>query len=145
MDAGADRITVHAEAGPHLHRSLQLVRQLGAAAGVALNPGTPAAAAAPVLDLVATVLVMTVNPGFGGQAFLPWQLEKLMDLRTLLDDMPHDIALQVDGGINTETAADCAAAGATVLVAGTSVFGAGNLQAAIAALRAATLVGGMPA
>ena len=145
VDAGADRITVHAEAGPHLHRSLQLVRQLGAAAGVALNPGTPAAAVAPVLDLVATVLVMTVNPGFGGQEFLPWQLEKLMDLRTMLDDMPHDIALQVDGGINNDTAADCAAAGATVLVAGTSVFGQASLPAAIAGLRHATLVAGMPA
>lgn len=142
-DAGADRITVHAEAGPHLHRSLQLIHQYGKAAGVALNPGTPAAAVAPVLDLADTVLVMTVNPGSGGQAFLSWQLEKLMELRTLLDQVPRDIALQVDGGINADTAADCAAAGATVLVAGTSVFGQPDLAAAIEALRSASRVGGM--
>lgn len=143
VDAGADRITVHAEAGPHLHRSLQLIRQCGKAAGVALNPGTPAAAVAPVLDLADTVLVMTVNPGSGGQAFLSWQLEKLMELRALLDEVPRDIALQVDGGINADTAADCAAAGATVLVAGTSVFGQPDLAVAIEALRSASRVGGM--
>ena len=110
---------------------------------MALNPGTPAVAVQPVLDLVDTVLVMTVNPGFGGQAFLPSQLEKLLELRCLLDEVPRDIALQVDGGINVDTAADCAAAGATVLVAGTSVFGQPDLHAAIEALRSASRVAGM--
>lgn len=142
-EAGADRITVHAEAGPHLHRSLQLIRSLGKAAGVAINPGTPAAAVAPVLDLVDTVLVMTVNPGFGGQKFIAWQLDKLIELRTMLDQVDRDIALEVDGGIDAETAADCAAAGATVLVAGTAVFGRPDLSTAIRTLRDASRVGGM--
>ncbi len=142
-EAGADRITVHAEAGPHLHRSLQLIRALGKAAGVAINPGTPAAVVAPVLDLVDTVLAMTVNPGFGGQGFIAWQLDKVIELRNMLDGIDRDIALEVDGGIDLETAADCAAAGATVLVAGTAVFGAADRSAAIAGLRAATLVGGL--
>lgn len=142
-DAGADRITVHAEAGPHLHRSLQLIGGRGLAAGVAINPGTPAMAVAPVLDLVDTVLAMTVNPGFGGQAFLHGQLEKLIALRAMLDGAGREIALQVDGGVTAETAPDCAAAGATVLVAGTSVYGTGDYRAAIAALRDGSRVGGM--
>ena len=132
-DAGADHIIVHAEAGPHLHRSLQLIRSLGKRAGVALNPGTPAEAVAPVLDVADLVLVMTVNPGFGGQAFLHDQLPKLRRVREMIGARP--IALEVDGGITPDTAPLVAAAGATVLVAGTAVFGAPDRAAAIAAMR----------
>ncbi len=135
VDAGADHITVHAEAGPHLHRSLQLIRSLGKRAGVAINPGTPAEAIAPVLDIVDVVLVMTVNPGFGGQAFLPSQLEKIAQIRMMLQERDQEVALVVDGGVDAMTAADAVAAGATVLVAGTSVFGAPDLRSAIEALR----------
>ena len=136
-EAGADHITIHAEAGPHLHRSLQLIRSLGKRAGVALNPGTPAEAIGPVLDMVDMVLIMTVNPGFGGQAFLPSQLEKIARVRMMLDDLGHEVALVVDGGVDARTAADAVAAGATVLVAGTSVFGQPDLRDAIEALRPA--------
>ena len=132
-EAGADHIIVHAEAGPHLHRSLQLIRSLGKRAGVALNPGTPAEAAAPVLELADLILVMTVNPGFGGQAFLHDQLPKIAQVRSMIGGRP--IALEVDGGITTGTAPLVAEAGATVLVAGTAVFGAPDRAAAIAAMR----------
>ncbi len=134
-DAGADHIIVHAEAGPHLHRTLQLIRGLGKKAGVALNPATPLDAVEHVLDLVDVVLVMTVNPGFGGQAFLPSMLEKIARLRLKLNEMDHPIALTVDGGIGPSTAADVIAAGATVLVAGTSVFNQPDLRQAVDALR----------
>ncbi len=132
-EAGADHIIVHAEAGPHLHRSLQLVRSLGKRAGVAINPGTPAEAVAAVLDMADLVLVMTVNPGFGGQAFLHSQLEKVRQVRAMIGDRP--IALEVDGGITPETAPSAIQAGAGVLVAGTAVFGAKDPAAAIAAMR----------
>ena len=132
-EAGADHIIVHAEAGPHLHRSLQLIRSLGKRAGVALNPGTPAAAVAHVLDTADLVLVMTVNPGFGGQAFIPGQLEKVAEVRSMVAGRP--IAITVDGGINAETAPQAVAAGAGVLVAGTAVFGASDLRAAMNAMR----------
>jgi ribulose-phosphate 3-epimerase len=131
--AGADHIIVHAEAGPHLHRSLQLIRSLGKRAGVALNPGTPAVAVEPVLDSIDLVLAMTVNPGFGGQAFLELTLPKVAQLRSMIGNRP--IALEVDGGITGETAAQTVAAGATVLVAGTAVFGHADRRAAIAELR----------
>ena len=124
--AGADIVTVHAEAGPHLHRSLALIREQGCKAGVSLNPSTPAAAVAPVLDAVDLVLVMSVNPGFGGQSFIESQLDKLGALRRMIDDSGRDIALEVDGGINPETARRAAGAGADILVAGTAAFSGGE-------------------
>jgi ribulose-phosphate 3-epimerase len=132
-DAGADMITVHPEAGPHVDRTLQAIRALGCKAGLALNPGTPSVVAEPLLDRVDLILVMSVNPGFGGQSFIPAQLDKIARIRAMIDDRP--IHLEVDGGINPVTAAQCAAAGADVLVAGTSVFG-GNAQAYAANIRA---------
>src|SRR3954447_17725756 len=132
-EAGADHIIVHAEAGPHLHRSLQLIRSLGKRAGVALTPGTSAAAIDAVLDSVDLVLAMTVNPGFGGQEFLEFTLPKIARIREMIGNRP--IALEVDGGITHETASQTVAAGATVLVAGTSVFGHGDRRAAVAELR----------
>lgn len=134
-EAGADLISLHPEAGPHLHRSLQTIRSLGKKAGVVLNPGTPVAAVEPVLDLCDLVLVMSVNPGFGGQSFIRSQLSKIAALRAMIDASGREIALQVDGGVTVETARDCIAAGADVLVAGTAVFGAKDYAAAITALR----------
>ena len=134
-EAGADHILVHAEAGPHLHRSLQLVASLGKQPGVVINPGTPALAVAPVLDLVGSVLVMTVNPGFGGQKFLDSQLAKIAEIRRMIDATGRAIALEVDGGIDPATARRAVAAGADTLVAGTSVFHAPDYARAIAALR----------
>ncbi len=133
--AGADVITVHAEAGPHIHRSLQAVRALGKRAGVAINPGTPASAVAPVLDLVDLVLVMTVNPGFGGQSFIEASLDKISRIRAMTAG--REIAIEVDGGIAPETAASVARAGASVLVAGSGVFGGGpdRYAASIDAIR----------
>ncbi|WP_419898288.1 ribulose-phosphate 3-epimerase [Roseomonas sp. USHLN139] len=134
-EAGADRISLHPEAGPHLHRSMQTIRALGKSPGVVLNPGTPVAAIEHVLDLVDLVLVMTVNPGFGGQSFIESQLPKMETLRRMIDATGRDIALQVDGGVTAKTAPLCIAAGADVLVAGTAVFGAPDYAAAIATLR----------
>ena len=134
-EAGADHILVHAEAGPHLHRSLQAVAALGCRPGVVLNPGTPAAAVAPVLDLVDIVLVMTVNPGFGGQKFLGSQLAKIAAVRRMIDAADRPIRLEVDGGIDPDTAKLALEAGADTLVAGSSIFGGGNYKDAIAALR----------
>jgi ribulose-phosphate 3-epimerase len=124
-EAGADIITVHPEAGPHLHRTLQAIRALGKKAGVALNPSTPAAAIEDVLDDVDLVLVMTVNPGFGGQSFIKSQLSKIKKIRALIDKTGRDIDLEVDGGITPETAPLAIAAGADVLVAGTASFQGG--------------------
>ncbi len=124
-DAGADIITVHAEAGPHLHRSLQLIKSLGRKAGVSLNPGTPAAAIDHVLDDVDLILVMTVNPGFGGQSFIAGQLDKVRELRARIDAIGRPIDLEVDGGINQATAKLAVEAGADVLVAGTASFDGG--------------------
>ena len=124
-EAGADIVTVHAEAGPHLHRTLQRIGDLGCKAGVSLNPGTPAAAVEPGLDLVDLILVMSVNPGFGGQSFIASQLDKLRTLRTMIAAQDRPIDLEVDGGINAETAPLAIAAGANVLVAGTAVFQGG--------------------
>jgi len=124
-EAGADIITVHPESGPHLHRTLQLIKSFGKKAGVALNPGTPIAAIENVFDEIDLVLAMTVNPGFGGQAFLRSQLKKIRDLREKIDAIGRDIALEVDGGINVETAAEAIAAGADLLVAGTATFKGG--------------------
>jgi ribulose-phosphate 3-epimerase len=134
-EAGADLISLHPEAGPHLHRSLQTIRGLGKKAGIVLNPATPVAAVEPVLDLCDLVLVMSVNPGFGGQSFIRSQLAKIAALRAMIDASGREIALQVDGGVTAETARDCIAAGADVLVAGTAVFGKPDYAAAIAAIR----------
>jgi ribulose-phosphate 3-epimerase len=123
--AGADIITVHPEAGPHLHRTLQLVKSLGKKAGVSLNPATPVEAIEHVLDIVDLVLVMSVNPGFGGQSFITSQLDKVRVLRRRIDALGRAIDLEVDGGINVETARAAAAAGADVLVAGTASFAGG--------------------
>jgi len=134
-EAGADLISLHPEAGPHLHRSLQTIRALGKKAGVVLNPATPLSAVEPVLDLCDLVLVMSVNPGFGGQSFIASQLAKIAALRTMIDATGREIALQVDGGVTAATAPACIAAGADVLVAGTAVFGAPDYAQAISALR----------
>ena len=124
-DAGADILTVHPEAGPHLHRSLQLIKSLGKKAGVALNPATPVAALDHVWDAVDLVLVMSVNPGFGGQKFIESQFDKIAELRRRIDAGGRPIDLEVDGGINAETAPRAVAAGADVLVAGTASFTGG--------------------
>src|SRR4051812_3019966 len=124
-DAGADIITVHPEAGPHLHRTLQLIKSLGKKAGVSLNPATPVAAVEPVLEDIDLILVMSVNPGFGGQAFIASQLEKIKALRAKIDAGSKQIDLEVDGGINPDTARLAVAAGADVLVAGTASFAGG--------------------
>jgi ribulose-phosphate 3-epimerase len=135
-EAGADHIHVHPEAGPHLHRSLQMIRGLGKKAGVALNPATPVDAVAWVLDLVDIIQVMTVNPGFGGQAFLDSQLPKIAALRRMIDASGRPIALEIDGGVAPGTARRVLEAGADTLVAGTAVFGKPDYAAAIAAIRA---------
>ena len=138
-EAGADIITFHPEAGPHPHRTAQAIRAAGCRVGVSLNPATPLAALDHMLDLVDLVLVMSVNPGFGGQSFISSQLEKISELRQLIDASGRDIELEVDGGVNRETAAQVIAAGANVLVAGTATFKGGpSLYAEnIAALREA--------
>ena len=123
--AGADILTVHPESGPHLHRSVQAIRALGKRAGVALNPATPPEALDYVLGDIDMVLVMSVNPGFGGQAFIPAQLEKIRAVRRRIDASGRAIDLQVDGGVNAETARATIAAGANVLVAGSAVFAGG--------------------
>jgi len=123
--AGADIITVHPEAGPHVHRTLQLIRSLGKKAGISLNPGTPVEALDNVMDLVDLILVMSVNPGFGGQSFIETQLGKIAAVRARIEATGRDIDLEVDGGINAETAARAIGAGADVLVAGTATFKGG--------------------
>jgi ribulose-phosphate 3-epimerase len=135
--AGADGITVHPEAGPHIHRTLQHIRALGKRPGVVLNPGTPVDSLDNVLDLVDLVLIMTVNPGFGGQSFIPSQLKKIENAANRIAKSGRSIALEVDGGITPDTARQCVAAGADTLVAGTSVFrgGMSSYAANIAALR----------
>jgi len=132
-DAGSDIITVHAEAGPHLDRSLQVIKSLGKKAGVSLNPSTPESVVEYVLDKLDLILVMSVNPGFGGQSFLASQVEKIRKLKAMIGNRP--IEIEVDGGINPETAKTCIAAGANVLVAGTAVFGTKDYAGNIARLR----------
>ena len=140
-EAGADILTAHVEAGPHIHRTLQAIRGAGMKAGVALNPGTPVEAVAPLLDDVDLVLVMTVNPGFGGQKFLHPMLDKIAALRAMIGD--REIHVEVDGGVDAKTAPLVARAGADALVAGSAVFRGGSVKAAsvygenIAAIRAA--------
>jgi ribulose-phosphate 3-epimerase len=135
IDAGADHISLHPEAGPHLHRSLQHIRGAGKKAGVVLNPATPPDSIAWVLDMIDIILVMSVNPGFGGQGFLPSQLPKIRQLRAMIDAADHPIALAVDGGITPATAPSVLAAGADTLIAGTAVFRAADYAQAITALR----------
>jgi len=136
-EAGADGLTVHPESGPHVHRTLQQIRKLGRRAGVVLNPGTPIDALDNLMDLVDLILIMSVNPGFGGQSFIESQLKKIEAARKRIDMTGRDIALEVDGGITPDTAKRAIAAGATVLVAGTAVFqgGPSKYAANIAALR----------
>lgn len=137
-NAGSDLITVHAEAGPHLDRSLQSIRALGKKAGVSLNPGTPPDVVGYVLDRVDLILLMTVNPGFGGQSFIASQLDKIAKVREMVGDRPIDI--EVDGGVTPETAAQVAKAGANILVAGSAVFKGGDeasYRANISAIRQA--------
>lgn len=135
VDAGADHISLHPEAGPHPHRSLQAIRAMGRKAGLVLNPGTPVETIAWMLDLVDIILVMSVNPGFGGQSFLPSQLPKIAALRRMIDASGHSIALAVDGGVTARTAPQIIDAGADTLIAGTAVFAATDRAAAIADLR----------
>jgi ribulose-phosphate 3-epimerase len=133
--AGANWISVHPEAGPHLHRTLRRIRELGARPGVVLNPGTPASVIEPVIEDIDLILVMSVNPGFGGQSFIASQLRKIEALRRMIDKSGQDIVLEVDGGVTADTAPLCIAAGADALVAGTAVFKggpdayAGNIRA----------------
>jgi ribulose-phosphate 3-epimerase len=133
-EAGADIITVHAEAGAHLDRSLQVIRSLGKKAGVSLNPSTPENVIEYVLDRLDLILVMSVNPGFGGQSFIPSQVDKIRRIKAMIGS--RSIELEVDGGVTPRTAPACIEAGATVLVAGTAVFGTKDYRGNIAALRA---------
>lgn len=133
VKAGADILTIHAEAGPHLDRSLQFIRSLGCKAGVSLNPSTPESVLTYVLDKIDLVLVMSVNPGFGGQTFLASQVEKIRRVRAMIGARP--IEIEVDGGVTPETAPAVIAAGADVLVAGSAVFKTADYAANIAALR----------
>ena len=137
-EAGSDIITVHPEAGPHLHRTLRLIKEAGKKAGVSLNPGTPVEAVAPVIDEVDLILVMSVNPGFGGQRFIESSLGKIARLRKMIDATGRDIDLEVDGGVTPENAGRVIAAGADVLVAGSAAFAGGPERYAqnIARLRA---------
>ena len=139
-EAGADIITVHPEAGPHIHRTLQAIRALGKKAGVVINPGTAVEVLDNLMDLVDLVLVMSVNPGFGGQSFIPSQLDKIRRIRTMIDRSGRDIRLEVDGGVNRDTAQLCVEAGADVLVAGSATFKGGpdHYAANIAALKGAS-------
>ena len=136
-EAGADWISVHPEAGPHLHRTLRRIRELGAKAGVVLNPGSDIQALQWMIEDIDLVLVMSVNPGFGGQSFISSQLRKVEALRKMIDASGREIVLEVDGGVTPDTAPRCIAAGATALVAGSAVFRGGpeRYAANIAALR----------
>ena len=136
-DAGADIITVHPEAGAHVHRTVQAIKGMGKKAGVSLNPGTPVEVLDNLMDMIDLVLVMSVNPGFGGQSFIESQLAKISAIRAKIDASGRDIHLEVDGGVNPETAKQCIAAGADVLVAGSATFKGGpdHYAANIAALK----------
>ena len=135
VKAGADVVTVHVEATPHIHRTLQLIKAAGAKAGVVINPGTPVSAIEAVLGQVDQVLVMTVNPGFGGQAFIPATLDKVRQLAALRQKQGYSYLIEVDGGVNDKTAADCLVAGADILVAGSYVFGHSDPAQAIQTLK----------
>nr|WP_041227415.1 ribulose-phosphate 3-epimerase [Deinococcus deserti] len=136
-EAGADGLTVHVESTPHLHRAVQQIRELGKKAGVTLNPGTPLEALRPVLADVDLVLIMSVNPGFGGQKFIPSSLERIRTLRRWLDDLGSAAEIQVDGGVTPQNARAVVHAGATCLVAGSAVYGPDGAQAGLERLREA--------
>lgn len=135
--AGASHVTIHPEATEHVHRSLTLIREGGAQAGVALNPGTSPAVLDRVLHLADLVLVMSVNPGFGGQTFIPESLDAVRETRRRIDSQPREVRLQIDGGIHAGNVGAAREAGADAFVAGTAIFGQADYGAAIAALRAA--------
>lgn len=135
-EAGADILGVHAEACPHLHRTVQAIRALGKRACVVLNPATPEDAVRYVLDDISMVLVMSVNPGFGGQSFLPATLPKIATLRRMIDERGLDVDIEIDGGIKVDNVDQVARAGANVIVSGSGIFSAGDYAAAIAAMRA---------
>jgi ribulose-phosphate 3-epimerase len=137
VEAGAAMISVHLEVLPHLHRTLQAIKELGAKAGVAINPSTPVGALEEVAGMVDHVLVMSVNPGFGGQTFIPRSESKIRAVRTLLDRQGNVAPIEVDGGVDTSNAARLVDAGVTILVAGTSIFGTGDPEQAVRDLRAA--------
>ena len=138
IDAGADIIGVQVEATQHIHRALQIIKNGGVKAEVVINPGTPVEMIKPVLNMVDQVLVMTVNPGFGGQKFLPETVEKIAELNQLKKDHGYDFDIEIDGGVNDQTVVDCYKAGATVAVAGSYVYGADDPVARINAIKNAT-------
>lgn len=135
LAAGADYITIHPESTEHLHRTLSMITDGGAKAGLVFNPGTPLSALEPVIDMLDLILIMSVNPGFGGQAFIPSSLDKLRQVRRLIDASGRDIRLQIDGGIKIDNIGAAAAAGADAFVAGTAIFGADNYTDTISAMR----------
>lgn len=137
VEAGADYLTVHVEACPHLHRTIQSIKERGIKAGVTLNPATPISSLQDILGDVDLVLIMSVNPGFGGQKFIPSVLKKIADARAMLDRINSDALLEVDGGVKVENTKEIVAAGATTLVAGSAIFSQRDYKATIAALRAA--------
>ena len=135
IEAGADYVTIHPEATEHMHRSLSQIREGGAKPGIVFNPATPLDVLSEVIDLVDLVLIMSVNPGFGGQSFIPSSLDKLRQAREIIDFSGRDIRLQIDGGIKPSNVGDAAAAGADAFVAGTAIFGQDNYVEVIKALR----------
>jgi len=137
VDAGADYLTVHVEACPHLHRTIQSIKERGIKAGVTLNPATPISSLQDILGDVDLVLIMSVNPGFGGQKFIPSVLKKIVDARAMLDRINSSALLEVDGGVKVDNTREIVAAGATTLVAGSAIFSQRDYKATIAALRAA--------
>jgi ribulose-phosphate 3-epimerase len=137
VEAGASMVSVHVEADPHLHRTIHAIKTLGARAGVVINPATPASALEDIAKDLDFVLVMSVNPGFGGQAFIPRSLEKLRRVREILSRAGSSAAIEIDGGIDLSNVAEVVAAGASILVAGQAIFGTPNAEAATRALRAA--------
>lgn len=141
VEAGADILTIHCEIVPHLHRQVTAIREAGARAGVAINPGTSLSQVEEVLPYIDLVLIMSVNPGFGGQSFIPTSVDKVRRLRRMIDDRQLDIELEIDGGIDPHTAPDVVAAGARVLVAGSAVYGKGSVADNIRALREASDAG----
>ncbi|MGD7048250.1 ribulose-phosphate 3-epimerase [Rossellomorea marisflavi] len=140
-DAGADYITVHVEADPHIHRTIQLIKNRGVKAGVVLNPGTASELIKPLIADIDMVLLMTVNPGFGGQAFIPSVVTKIKEIRKWADEFNPALEIEVDGGINPETIAVCAEAGADVFVAGSAIYNQSDRKKAIEDLKAAASVG----
>ena len=136
IEAGADYVTIHPEATEHVHRSLSLIREGGVKAGLSLNPGTPVSVLDPVIDLVDLVLVMSVNPGFGGQAFIPRSLDAVRAVRRRLDGLDREVRLEIDGGIKIDNIRAAGDAGADTFVAGSAIFGARDYAATIAAMRA---------